>query len=314
MPSSISQEGLFVIKPFRNQFPSEWSIQQYLASQKKRVEDRIAKLPLGQGKATKAKEAMAYALNSPGKRFRPLLLLATTDIYQKGHLEIVLDAAVAVECIHTASLVFDDLPSMDNANLRRGRETTHRVFGEDQAILAGMSLIAEANMLLSKFATEKKFWKKHLECLHILNESFSLEGLSGGQSDDLLKKADLGFQELEYIHAKKTGSLFVACTELASVLSDASPKERQCLNAFSKNLGLAFQIQDDLLDTADTAQTGKDQGQDRDRTTFVTIFGKKEATAIYEELIDVALRSLTPFGDAAHHLHQLTAIIRQRQS
>jgi geranylgeranyl diphosphate synthase type II len=301
------------LKHSRDRFPSEWSITSYLANQKNRVESRLAQLPLRSGKTTKAKQAMRYAIDSPGKRFRPLLLISTADIYQRGHSDIVLDAAVAVECIHTASLVFDDLPSMDDASLRRGRETTHRLYGEEQAILAGMSLIAEANMLLAAHTKDRKMQRKKLECLFLLNESFSIEGLSGGQSDDLLKKPDLNFQELEYIHAKKTGSLFVACTELAAVLCDANEMERSCLVSFSKNLGLAFQIQDDLLDEVDSSEIGKDQGQDLDKTTFLTIFGREKCVALYEDLIDVALKNLQPFGSSAAHLVELTQIIRARK-
>ncbi len=296
-----------------NDKPSDWSIKGYLLEQKTRIETRLRQLPLAAGKTTRVREALAYALDSPGKRFRPLLLIATADIYRKGRLDLILDAAVAVECIHTASLIFDDLPSMDDAQLRRGRPTTHTRFGEGQATLAGMCLIGEANQLLAQhFKHRKALVQKKLEALWLLNGSFSIEGLSGGQSDDLLNKASLSFAELEYIHAKKTGSLFVACAEIAAVLCDASSKERSWLIAYAKNLGLAFQIQDDLLDLADSSLTGKDQGKDQGKTTFVDIFGAEKCQQLYMDLIDVALQNLLPFGSSALHLLELTKVIQSR--
>lgn len=294
-------------------YPKGWSLQRYLAEQKARVEKRLDELPLVRGKATHAREAMRYALEAPGKRFRPLLTLATADIYRRGHLEEVLDCAAALECIHTASLIFDDLPCMDNANLRRGRETAHRVFGENQAILAGLSLIGEANQLVLRVLSNRRSQtQKKLECLTILNQSYSVEGLAGGQSDDLLNKSSLTLEEMEYIHAKKTGTLFIASMEIGAVLGGASAQERRWLKAYAKNLGLAFQIQDDLLDLQSSGTTGKDQFLDEGKTTFLKLVGVEKCRELYLALIDVALKNLAPFGDAAFHLFQLTRLIQQR--
>ena len=277
----------------RTQQPSNWSLEKYLGQHQNRIEERLSELPLATGRPTRVREAVRYVLASPGKRFRPLLTIAVADIYRKGHLELVLDAAVAIECIHTSSLIFDDLPSMDDASLRRGRATTHTRYGEDQAILAGMSLIAEANQLLSRSVKDgKATLQKKLACLHILNGAFSVEGLSGGQSNDLLNKTSLSFEELEYIHSRKTGSLFVASVEIGAVLGDATNRERQWLVSYAKSLGLAFQIQDDLLDLEDASVTGKDRGQDQGKTTFSKIFGLEKCRRLYQELIDVACRNL----------------------
>ena len=292
--------------------PRGWKLETYLADQKKRVEQRLTSLPLADGKPTRAREAMVYSLATPGKRFRPLLTIATADVYRQGHQPVVLDAAVAVECVHTASLIFDDLPCMDDAQLRRGRKPTHLLYGEDQAVLAGLSLIAEANRLISSHARERGGRLKKLECLDLLNASYSIEGLSGGQSDDLLNKVSLTIEELEYIHAKKTGALFIAAVELGAVLGDATAGERQWLKAFAKNLGLAFQIQDDLLDRVDSATTGKDSHKDANKTTFVSILGEEQCRQLYNELIEVALQNLVPFGDSAFHLREITERIRVR--
>ncbi len=302
---------MLIAKP---KYPKGWNLKTYLAEQKTRVENRLAELPLARGKLTRAREALRYALDAPGKRFRPLLTLATADIYQRGHLDEVLDCAAAVECVHTASLLFDDLPCMDDAGLRRGRQTAHRVFGEDQAILAGLSLIGEANQLvLRAFSSRKSRMQKKLECLAILNASYSVEGLSGGQSDDLLNKSALTLEEVEYIHAKKTGTLFIACMEMGAVLGNASAQERRWLRSYAKNLGLAFQIQDDLLDLESSAITGKDQYLDKEKTTFVKLVGAEKCRELYLTLVNVALKNLEPFGDAAFHLLELTRMIQQRR-
>ena len=291
--------------------PANWNIQTYLADHKIRIEKRLRELPLGKGKPTRAREAMRYALDTPGKRFRPLLAIATADIYQKGHLGLVLDGGVAIECIHTASLIFDDLPCMDDAHLRRGRLPTHLVYDESQAILAAMSLIAEANQLLSRPARERTHMRlKRLECLHRLNASFSIEGLSGGQSDDLLNKSESTLDQLEFIHAKKTGALFEACVEIPAILAEATQQERRWLNAFAKNLGLAFQIRDDLLDLQDSEITGKSSKQDK--VTFVELVGIEKSRALYDQLMDAALANLEAFGDSAFHLKALTRVIRKR--
>lgn len=281
--------------------------------QKARVEERLRGLPRQNDKPTQALEALRYALTLPGKRFRPLLTLAAADIYQASHLERVLDGAVAVECVHTASLLFDDLPCMDDASLRRGQKTAHQLYGEAQALLAGLSLIAEANLLLGGDGKERKsHLARRLECVSLLGASFSINGLSGGQSDDLLNKTQLNMSELEYIHAKKTGSLFIACVEIAAVLCGATEQERHCLKAYAKNLGLAFQIQDDILDLASPETTGKDSGKDRDKTTFVDLVGPEKSAELARDLFEVALENLKPFGSAAFHLRELTQVIQKR--
>ncbi|MDJ0839414.1 MAG: polyprenyl synthetase family protein [Acidobacteriota bacterium] len=294
----------------------EFDIARYLKGHRRRVEARLADLPLsGAERKTVALKALKYALETTGKRFRPLLTIAAADVYRRGDDPLILDCAAAVECIHTASLIFDDLPCMDDAVMRRGRETPHRIFGEGQAVLAGMSLIAEANRLITRFpGTRKSMLRKKLACLDVLNAAFDLGGLSGGQSDDLLNRTDLTVEEVEYIHAKKTGSLFIACVELAAILCDAPEAERRMLVAYAKNLGLAFQIRDDLLDVDETADTGKDHGLDSGKTTFVDLAGVEKCRRLYEDLMDVSLKNLEPFGNAAQHLVQLTHVIRKRVS
>ncbi len=299
--------------PFWKSRPRNWDLRQYMGTQKARIEAVLAELPRPSTRTTEAHKAMRYALAIPGKRFRPLLTLATADIYQASHKQAVLDGAVAVECVHTASLLFDDLPCMDDAALRRGHKTTHLVYGEAQALLAGLSLIAEANVLLgdTRKASRSEIARR-LECLALLGDAYSVDGLSGGQSDDLLNRAELDLHELEYIHAKKTGALFIASVEIAAVLCGATGRERECLKNYAKNLGLAFQIQDDLLDLVSSEQTGKDSGKDAGKQTFVNLAGVEKSALLAEELFQVALSNLKPFGEAAFHLRELTAVIQKR--
>ena len=270
-------------------------------------------LPQFVDKPLRVKDAVSYVLKTPGKRFRALLTIAVADLYKKGHLDQVLKAAGAVECVHNASLVFDDLPCMDNATLRRGKKPVHLVFGEDQAILAAMCLIAEANKLLCQPLNDRRSGLQNkLECLAILNEGYSMEGLSGGQSNDLHNNVNLSVEELEYIHSKKTGSLFIASVELAAVLCGARAQERHWLKNYARNLGLAFQIRDDLMDLERPEITGKNSGQDEEKTTFVKILGVSKSRVLYEELMDSALKNLAPFGGSAFHLTDLTQVIRKR--
>jgi len=286
----------------------------YLAEHKARVEARLGVLAnRAAERDTLALKALRYALDAPGKRFRPLLTLAVADVYRRGDDPLALDCAVAVECVHTASLIFDDLPCMDDAALRRGRKPPHLIFGEGQAVLAGMALIAEANRLVIHAGGKRKSQlEKKLDCLELLNRAYSLDGLSGGQSDDLMNRTDLGLEELETIHAQKTGALFIAGVALACRVCDAPERERAWLTAYAKNLGLAFQIRDDLLDLEDAAVTGKDRGKDAGKVTFVDLAGEAACRRLYGQLMDAALANLSPLGRAAVHLAELTAIIRDR--
>lgn len=288
----------------------------YLKESRRRVEERLnAVAGASAERDTLARKALRYAVETPGKRFRPLLVLAAADVYRRGDEDTVLDCAAAVEFVHTASLIFDDLPCMDDAHLRRGRETPHRIFGEGQAVLAGLSLIAAANRLITALPGERKgMLRKKVALVDVLNRAYSLEGLSGGQSDDLLNRKDLSLENLEFIHAKKTGALFIACVELACILCDAPKAEAAMLCNYAKNLGLAFQIRDDLLDLESSDVSGKDSGLDAEKVTFVDLAGVDKCREIYEALMEAAMRNLAPFGAAAGHLVDLTNVIRARKS
>jgi geranylgeranyl diphosphate synthase, type II len=252
--------------------------------------------------------AMRYSLEAGGKRFRPVLLLAVADLF--GQPEPDADAAaVAIECIHTYSLIHDDLPCMDNDDLRRGRPTAHKQFDEATALLAGDALLTHAFWKLTAYS------KRPAVVVALLAELGSAAGsrqLIGGQMEDLLaeKKSDITPDELRSIHLKKTAAMISATLVMGGIVADARPEELQTLRDVGTHLGLAFQIVDDILDaTADTATLGKTAGKDAraDKTTYVKLHGLEAARHLAREESDAALAGLAQLpGDKTF----LNALVR----
>lgn len=219
-------------------------------------------------------EAMRYSLQAGGKRLRPVLLLATADLFGRRHNP--LPAAVALECIHTYSLVHDDLPCMDNDDLRRGRPTAHKQFDEATALLAGDALLTFAFQLLARHYSAQPELCTAL--LRELGEAAGSEKLIGGQMEDLLaeKKADATAAELDFIHLNKTAAMITAALTAGGLCGGAPETDLTALRDAGRSLGLAFQIVDDVLDaTADTATLGKTAGKDAKagKTTYVKLHG-----------------------------------------
>lgn len=258
---------------------------------------------------------MLYALTGPGKRLRPVLTLAVAEMFGDGG-PAVLDLACTVEMIHACSLILDDLPMMDDAALRRGRPTTHRVFGEDVAVLAAFGLLNRALGLAVEQASRLALQRYTGEdVVHHLTEAVGSRGLVGGQALDLEGRRErLDLDRLEYIHSHKTGALFIAAAELGAMVTDARRRDLAIVTRYAKNLGLAFQICDDLLDVLATPEeTGKDAAQDAARMTFVTLLGVAGAEALAGELLDFADASLAPLGRRADALRAISAAVRERR-
>lgn len=272
--------------------------------------------------------AMRYAALGAGKRVRPVLTLAVVEMFGGGGDEAVVDVACAVELVHASSLVLDDLPSMDDAELRRGRPTVHRAFGEATAILAAFGLLnlafqrladAAQRLALSRYAPE--------DMVHHLADAIGTAGLIGGQTLDLESTpADLppydgghsppydgghsALERLEYVHSHKTGALFLAAAELGAMAADARRRDLESVGRYAKNLGLAFQIEDDLLDALATPEeTGKDVRKDAGKTTFVSLLGVDGARALADELLSFAIASLAPLGRRADALRALAEFV-----
>lgn len=253
--------------------------------------------------------SMAYTVLAPSKRVRPVLALLCAELCG-GTVAGALPAAAAMELIHASSLMLDDLPSMDDAPLRRGRPANHLEFGEAIAILAAFGLLNLA------FGTVARAYEPALAArlAALMSDAVGPNGLIGGQAADLLAtEQQIGFEMLERIHRGKTGALFSAAATAGGVTAGAPADAIGSLAAFAKNLGLAFQIIDDLLDVAgDPGVTGKALRADAKKTTFVSFSGVAGARQLAAELCDAANLALTPFGRRADRLRELSAFVAGR--
>ena len=252
--------------------------------------DTVLTTPFRQGEAQRLGEAMRYSLEAGGKRVRPVLCILACEAVG-GTSAQALPGALALEYVHTYSLIHDDLPAMDDDDLRRGRPTNHKVFGEGHAILAGDALLTEAFGVLAAAALDPG---RRAEALVLLAEGAGWRGMAGGQALDLegetLHSYDL--DHLRLIHRLKTGALLRTSVEIGAVLGGAAPVERSALRAYGEAIGLAFQIQDDILDaTATEADLGKRAGKDagRGKITYPSLLGLDGARKALEEATETAL-------------------------
>ncbi len=254
--------------------------------------------------------AMAYTVTAPSKQVRAVLALSCAELCG-GSAARAVPAAAAIELVHASSLILDDLPSMDDAPLRRGLPANHLAFGEATAILAAFGLLNLA------YATFARAYPPDLavRLSSLAADAIGPGGLIGGQALDLLATdQQITFEMLERIHRGKTGALFVAAASCGAITVGAGADALAALTAYAKNLGLAFQIIDDLLDVeGDPAETGKAIREDARKTTFVSFSGVAGARELAGELCQTADRALTPFGAAADRLRDLSAFVAARR-
>ena len=217
--------------------------------------------------------------------------------------------------MHTASLILDDLPSMDDARMRRGRPTCHVAHGEATAILAAFALMNRANEILAEGWTGGPDAALRCAIARELARAVGQDGLIAGQSVDLsMTERVIDFPTLEFIHSRKTGALFMASAALGALAARSRPAEVSAVVSYAKNLGLAFQIVDDLMDlTAEAGVLGKDVGKDAKKTTFVSFCGVEGAQALARELIDASEAALSPFGPRAEPLRRLARYVVTRR-
>ncbi len=266
----------------------------------------------GEDCPTRLREAIRYSLLAPGKRLRPLLVLMAADACGFNPME-GLPAACAVEMVHCYSLVHDDLPAMDDDRLRRGRPTCHVKFGETLAILVGDALLAQAFHVLCQLEMPAEYV---VRCCRELAAAAGPESLVGGQVDDLAGlPADCELADLERIHRRKTGALIRVSTRIGAILGDADAPTLAALDLYSQNLGLAFQITDDLLDIGGSSivlgkTTGKDAAQGK--VTYPTLLGEAASRQRTADLIAEARDALRPFGHHAAHLDALAQFVLHR--
>ncbi|MEH7383110.1 polyprenyl synthetase family protein [Bacillus sp. JJ1533] len=270
-------------------------IEQFLNVQKKSIEEQLPSYISLLSAPKIIKDAMHYSLEAGGKRIRPLLLLATLRSFGKDE-RIGYPTACAVEMIHTYSLIHDDLPSMDDDDLRRGKPTNHKVFGEAIAILAGDALLTYSFQVISESMKEHISPEKRLMLVTELAKASGPEGMVGGQVADMEGEGSvLNLDELEYIHRHKTGKLLAYSVIAGAILADATSEQLDKLTQFAHHLGLAFQIRDDILDIEGTEVVlGKPVGSDtgNHKNTYpalLTLEGAKEKLTFH---IDEAKRFL----------------------
>jgi geranylgeranyl diphosphate synthase type II len=261
--------------------------------------------------ASRTGDAMRYTLLAPSKRVRAILVMLAADVMGAAASPRARPAACAIEAVHAASLMLDDLPSMDDAPLRRGQATAHVAFGEAITILAAFGLLNAA------FGSLARRYDPPLatRLAGDVADAVGLDGLVGGQAEDVLATdTALTFDTLERIHRRKTGALFGAAAAAGGRIAGASDRDLAALTAYAKNLGLAFQIVDDLLDvTGDPAETGKAHRADARKTTFVSFSGVDGARQLAGELCDTAIAALSPFGPKAARLAELAHFVASRR-
>ncbi len=273
-------------------------------------------LPRSDGPGGRVAEAMRYAVFAGGKRLRPFLVLEGARLFE-APAEGALRAAAAIECIHTYSLVHDDLPAMDDDDLRRGRPTTHKAFDEATAILAGDALQAIAFELLADPAAHVEGAVRSRLVSELAHAS-GVGGMVGGQMMDIEAPAR-GFtlEEIAVLQGLKTGALFRFSALAGPILGRADEADLQRFAEFARTFGLAFQVADDLIDaTGDAAEAGKAVGKDADagKATFVSLLGVDGARAEVERLARAAADALAPYGEGARALQSLAFHMVDRRS
>jgi geranylgeranyl diphosphate synthase type II len=288
----------------------------YWSARQKKVDAALNRhLPSLTTKPKTIHEAMRYSIFAGGKRLRPVICLATAEVLH-GKPEEALPLACAVECIHTYSLIHDDLPSMDNDDFRRGKPTSHKVYGEGIAVLAGDALLTIA----FEIAASAKGWPRypHAAIIHELAVAAGSQKLVAGQVADLEGEGKkITPAELRYIHENKTAALIASSIRLGAMSANATPKQLERLTDFGESLGLAFQVIDDILDvTQTTEKLGKSAGKDitAQKATYPALLGLPKAKKEADRLTARARAALKPFGRDAAPLEAIADYLLQREN
>ncbi|WP_214698963.1 MULTISPECIES: polyprenyl synthetase family protein [unclassified Exiguobacterium] len=277
------------------------------------VEETMQELIESSDMPTRLRDAMSYSLEAGGKRIRPALVYAVLETYGIA-IERGREVASTLEMVHTYSLIHDDLPAMDDDDLRRGRLTNHRQFDEATAILAGDALLTDAFRILSEANLPAE---AIVEIIRAFGLAAGSAGMVGGQLDDMLaeKRDDVTLQELQSIHERKTGALLVYALEAGSVLAGVSKEDRLQLKQFGRHLGIAFQIQDDILDViGDEQAIGKRVGSDEEneKTTYPKLLGLDGAKRALDAEVDAATFAIQSLSVQAPLLVDLLTFVVKR--
>ncbi len=294
--------------------PSAFDLKKYARRSAQQVDRVLSQhLPSARTKPATIHQAMRYSLFAGGKRIRPILTLAAAEACG-GKSGDAMPLACAVECIHTYSLIHDDLPSMDNDDFRRGRPTSHKVYGEGIAILAGDALLTQA----FEIAGKARGWPRytHADLIAEITQTAGSLQLIAGQVADLEGEGKaLTLPQLRYIHERKTSALLTCAVRLGGMSANCTPTQLQALTDFGRHVGLAFQVIDDILDvTQTTAQLGKTAGKDQAaaKATYPAIVGLEKSKKIAAQLTNKAFAALKPFKGKALALEAIAQYLLKR--
>jgi len=293
-----------------------FDLSEYLSARKALVEAALDRaVPVVEPPAIY--ESMRYSLLAGGKRLRPILCLATCELLG-GTIETAMPTACALEMVHTMSLIHDDLPAMDDDDYRRGKLTNHKIYGDDIAILAGDGLLAGAFEHIARH-TRGASPEQIVEVVARLGRAAGASGLVGGQVVDLASEGnpEIDIETLNYIHRHKTGALLEACITCGAVLAGATEADLARLTRYAENIGLAFQIVDDILDvTATDEELGKTAGKDvrASKATYPSLWGLEASQTRARELSEAAVAELESWGDRAEPLRGIARKIVTRRN
>lgn len=293
------------------------NLDSYLTDRKKKVDQALRKyLPPEHTYPTIIFQAVRYSLFAGGKRIRPILCMAAAETLG-GNADTVLPVACALEMIHTYSLIHDDLPALDNDDYRRGILTNHKIFGENMAILAGDALLTEAFGLMShpEYLTDIDPAIR-LDIIHDISDAAGFFGMIGGQVMDVQSEGkEFDMSTLQYIHSRKTGAMIVTSIRSGALLAGGKPSEIDALTRYGAQIGLAFQIADDILNIeGEEKRIGKRTGTDKDRgkATYPALVGVEDSRKRGQELLEDALSAIAPLDGKAEPLRLIARHIVER--
>lgn len=294
----------------------KFDLKEYVAEKRRLIEEFINQYFNPPVNPSILNESVLYSLTAGGKRLRPILCISAYEAC--GGEENIVPYATALEFIHTYSLIHDDLPAMDNDDLRRGKPTNHKVFGEAIAILAGDGLLTEAFTILSNTSYVKISPETLLKVIYEISNASGLRGMVAGQALDLISEGKEPDREtVEFIHLHKTAALIRASVKAGALLAEASEDKVSCLEKYGEAIGLAFQIVDDILDIEGTTEEiGKPKGSDieRGKMTYPRVFGIEESRKKAKELVETAIEFLADFGKEAEPLREIAGYVLKRTS
>lgn len=295
-----------------------FDIQNYLKERKSLVDRSLDRYLRGSKKYSQTLyRAMHYGVFSGGKRLRPILTLAAGELFG-GKRKLLLPFACALELIHTYSIIHDDLPALDNDDLRRGEPANHKIFGEGIALLAGDALLTEAFELMSRPQVAQVLKPEMaLETLHEIARAAGVGGMAGGQAVDLEAEGrEVNIATVEYIHIRKTGALILVSARVGARIGGATPKELRRISRYGEFLGLAFQIADDILDAKghNGSRVGSGEARDKEKkkATYPSIVGVAASKSRAQELLQHCLKEIELFGKDADPLRGIARYVVER--